>query len=407
LNTGEIVESNGQKVTNWSSWLITVVVVTGASYLPLGEFLTRISFGYGFSLNLIVSSFLLITILTICLAQHSYIAVVGTSILLVFILITGLRAGTDARHLQYAVPFAIFLAGTGIRLDLQTRIFMSRVFIVGALVALPLWVTIWLLTGESLPRASAPVVPLTVLVLLCFSEARGALTRLTALASVTGLLVLLAVTTARMAFAVSLIIVLIWLIIESGWSLPRRLLTGAVLLTSSALYWFGGSWQRERLFGRDNSLTIGPISLNGEGRTEAADILAAPGHDESIREFILGAGGGSSGQALVAANFHLDKPHNEFIRTFIDGGILLVMCLLATILIPTIIGILNYRRFRDRLCTLIPIFISLLLLGFAISDNALSYAWLMLPASLLVAWSHLEHPPSLRDFRLQIAHQSR
>ena len=145
------------------------------------------------------------------------------------------------------------------------------------------------------------------------------------------------------------------------------------------------SWPRERLFGRDASISVGPIRVNGEGRVEAASILTR----ESVTwlEVVLGSGPGSAGQTLVDAGFVLDKPHNEFLRAYFDGGLVLLVGLLALIALPSVVGVNNFRRTRDTSALFVPVSVSLIIGGFSLTDNALSYFWLLLPAGVLIAWS--------------------
>jgi O-antigen ligase len=281
------------------------------------------------------------------------------------------------------VAFVILSAG-----DLR---WTQRSMIVAALLVLPTWVVAWIGLEFPLPRASDPVVPLAVLVLLYWTGTQERWFRGVAIASVLGLLSYLAMTTSRMGSAVTLMVVLIWIWTSSRWSVMIKALTSTALVAASTLFWFGGAWGRERLLGRDATIGIGPIRINGEGRVEAANLalgpMPSPASSLGFWQVVAGNGGGTSGQRLVDAGFILDKPHNEFLRAFVDGGLILTAGLAAMICLPLVIGILNYRRTREKTLLLLPMSVSLILLSFSLTDNAMSYIWLMLPAGVLVSWS--------------------
>lgn len=363
------------------------VLFAAAGYLAIAELLTRVGTGLAVSLNLVLSTIILFAVGVVSLLQGRWLVLTAYAAVLLLALLSGLEAGNGLRHMQYFVPTLVFLILVFIVLSRENSHLAQRLMFVAALSVLPIWSVAWMAFDFPLPRASDPVVPLAVLVLLFMSSAMRHWLKITAVTSTLLLLGYLALTTARMAFAVTWIVLVIWIWLSSHWPLRMKILSTALLGSASLLYWLGGTWQRERLFGRDATIDIGPVSLNGEGRVEAAQLILQSPSGSSIWQVVFGNGGGTSGERLVDAGFILDKPHNEFIRVFVDGGLVLTTALVALLLLPAAMGILNYRRTRDRTLLLLPTLISLILLGFSMTDNALSYIWLMLPAGVLVSWS--------------------
>lgn len=363
------------------------LVASAAAYLALGELLTYVETSWGVSLNLVFSILITAVATLVGLLQRSWLVLVLLLGIVLVIFPPGLFAGNDLRHLQYVSPSVTFVMVAFMVLD-PKRIRATRLWMLtGALLGLPVWTLTWLISGIPLQRASAPVVVVAVVVLLFFSKNSHQLIQVGSLVSVLFLLSYLFLTTARMASALAVTVVLIWLWTLSDW-LPRAkgLISGFLLLLSS-LYWFGGSWQRERLFGRDPSIGIGPIALNGEGRREGAEIALDSQSAPGVPHLFFGHGGGTSGQRLVDAGFVLDKPHNEFVRVFIDGGLVGVLALLILIAVPLSVGFTNFKWTRDRSLLFLPAVVSIIVFGFALTDNGLSYMWLMLPAGVLVSWS--------------------
>lgn len=367
--------------------LAASLVLIASMYLPVAELLTQVDVVEEVSANLLLSTILAALAGVVILLQGAWPVPVVAFCLLLTPGILGVTSANDFRHLQYMVPLFAFVAVAFIVLSPSLALLAERSLLGGALLVLPVWALVWITFDFTLPRASASVVPLAGVVLLVFSSSETRWVRITAISSVILLIGYLAVTTARMGFALTLMVLLIWVWSLSGWSSKMRAVVSGAVVIPSAIYWLGGTWQRDRLFGRDATIDIGPVSLNGEGRVEAAQLTLHPPSGSNIWKVVFGNGGGSSGQRLVDAGFILDKPHNEFIRVFVDGGLILTAALVALLVLPAVIGILNYQRTRDRALLLLPMLVSLILFGFSLTDNALSYIWLMLPAGVLVSWS--------------------
>lgn len=370
-----------------SGVLASALIVTAAVYLPVAELLTRVDSDLGPSLNLFVSVLAVCVAGLVLLLQKAWPVLVACVIVTVWFATTGIAEGNDPRHLQYLVPPLALGMTAFVIMGTRNSSQVEKWMLVGSLLVLPAWLVFGFIFDSPVTRASAPVVPVATLVLLTFSQGRGHLLRLVCFASTLLMICYLAWTTSRMASALTLMVVLIWTWTLSPWAPRLRALVSGMLLLLVAFLWLGGSWQRERLFGRDASISIGPLSVNGEGRMEAATIALASVPESSISQLFLGLGGGSSGQQLVDSGFVLDKPHNEFVRVLVDGGIVLVFVLALLATMPLIVGLINYRCTRHKSLLVVPAAVSLIVLGFSLSDNALSYIWLMLPAGVLVSWS--------------------
>lgn len=363
------------------------LVVTASIYLPMAEILTRVNTALGVSLNLVVSLAVAAAAAAVVLYQGLWPVVAVSVGVLLLPMILGIADGNALRHFQYSVPTFTFVVTTFIILRQRDLPFTQQLMVIGASLTLPTWVAVWIVFDLPLPRASAPVVPLAVLVLLYMAGTLNRGLRVVMVSSVFSLAGYLAATTARMSFAVTLVVLLIWIWTSSRWSPKTKTLSSTALVATSTLFWFGRAMGRERLFGRDASIGIGPVTLNGEGRVEAANLALEPASNFRFWQVVFGNGGGTSGQRLVDAGFILDKPHNEFLRAFVDGGLVLTAALGTIMLVPLIVGVLNYQRTGNRSLFLLPTSVSLILLGFSLTDNAMSYIWLMLPAGILVSWS--------------------
>jgi hypothetical protein len=367
--------------------IVTALIAVGGVLVTTGEALRWGTSHGGVSANFAVSVLVWLAVLSVALLQRLWLPTGVMIATMLFVVSGGLVQGNGLRHLQYAIPLGILTSCVWFLLSRDQVRNMRVIFVICSLLVLPMWITIFVATGQPLPRASAPIVPLAALALLVLTRPGHWSLRAMSWVSILGLTALLALTTARMAYLVTVTIVACWVVLVERWRLMLKGLLAAVVLAASAAYWLGGEWQRQRLVGRDNSMYIGPLAINGEGRAEASEIVTRDMSSGQIWEVLIGSGGGTSGQRLVDAGFILDKPHNEFVRVFVDGGLMLTLVLVAILVVPAFIGFRNLQAGADRELQVAPMLVSVVLVGFSLSDNPLSYTWLALPAALIVAWS--------------------
>jgi O-antigen ligase len=240
-------------------------------------------------------------------------------------------------------------------------------------------------------RASATSAPLVIMLILSFSISGSNMQKKVSLLCAFLVLAAVSFDTSRMATLVSFILIFAWIAFFSSWRAWVRVI---LLLSMTALelyFWLYNSFAYERIFGRDASLPVGPILINGEGRTEAATILTS--EPTTPLDVLFGQGLGWSGSKLVSVGFGLDKPHNEFLRLFFDLGVLGLWAWTLTLLW---LLFLAYRASKSQVSqseTFLFAGTFLVLLGFSLSDNVLSYSWVMAPCGILVAWERSSISP--------------
>jgi len=137
------------------------------------------------------------------------------------------------------------------------------------------------------------------------------------------------------------------------------------------------------MLGGDSGLSVGSLALNTTGRAALArenlSSIVSGGLD--AWEVTYGQGTGRSRELSLSATA-LDAPLNEFIRVAVDLGIIGLIALIAGF------GLLSHLSFR-LLRSGLPaqaLQSSLLLIGlvaFSLTENMLSYSWILLPVFLL------------------------
>jgi hypothetical protein len=366
-------------VTTWT------LVSLSAVYLAVGESLTRIPTPWGVSLNLVVTFFLVGVAVANACSQRRYTSVAIASAVAILTLGTGLSAGSDLRAMQYLAPLVVFLLLATAKISDEIRAIGAWVLWAGALVSFVPLVLRVLLESSSTSRATDSIVPLVAAVLL-FLPFRARWVRYVSLSISLATLVLVYWSTARVASFLIFVVVTIWILTAAPWAKAAKMGTCVLLAAGSAWYWIGSARAYERLFGRDNTLAIGPMRLNGEGRSDASEIVRGDLVDLSIPELMLGKGAGRTGTVLTDAGYHLDKPHEEFLRLFVDGGLLLVGVWIAVIAITTFAAWQGWRDRAGNGVWQIPAVVSLSATLLSLVDNPLSYIWFMLPAAVLARW---------------------
>lgn len=394
--------SEGLILSNWRGYLshsqttlaekfVLVVIAIAALWIPLGELLHHFLLRTHLSLNVV---------LTICYFGLTWVLLViqGRRVLpaLVFVVLAVCVAGafiqgTEVRHTQYLLTIACFVLGASVTLGARALVFVPRVFLAAGFMAALVATADLLYRFEWIGRANATTAPLTILVLLVFSARER--TSIQVFAFVASILALASVSldTSRMATAASLLILVVWLAAFSGWRLMYRLTLIAAFVLSQLYFWSTNPWAQQRLAGRDNTVLLGPITVNGEGRTEAASIVEHGARN--LVEVLIGRGAGKSGQSLVDAGFILDKPHDEFLRLFVDLGIVGAATWIVLILGMFVLGGVLIAK-GERKTGFLAGAIGLIILAFSYSDNVMSYSWILAPSGILIAFAmaHMRGP---------------
>ena len=261
-----------------------------------------------------------------------------------------------------------------------------------------LWITGIFMSTPLLGRASATICPLLILILILFRPSKNRLSFAISLFTSLGLLLALAHDTSRMATGLSALLFVCLVLIESGISKPLRFGISALVVLAEGLYWTQIPAAHERLFGHDASLTVGPVAINIEGRGSAADLLLS--QPNLTHQLIFGHGAGGAGTALSnVAGFPMDKPHDEFLRVFFDFGLIGLMVFALTLVGLVAIGIRSWKAGAGIAATAIPLAVVTVGIGFALTDNPLSYSWFMIPAGTMIGIAvsqYQEHSRTLK-----------
>jgi len=363
-----------------------VIVAMSAATVPVAELLTRLHlalpFPADFSINLIFTVLFFCGLVSALLLQRNFAPVLITSSLLAVGLLSSLVSNSQAQHAQYLLTVGCFVLGASLFFDLPL---MSRTQDLYWLFAL-LTVVVFFLDKVSglnfLGRASAPSQVIAVLVLLAFGARYSKSVQIVSVVGSLLLLIDMTLDTSRMSTFLSLVIFTIVFCTRFHWHALTRISIVSSVWVVSIAYWAVDSTARQRLFGNDPSVKIGPITINGEGRTQAADIVLG-NRPHSLWNLLFGSGVGESGQTLVNANFVLDKPHNEFIRLFVDTGWLGVGIWAGLIIWVGLTGVTRMYLQPRGWSAALALGITLILCGFSYSDNVLSYSWVLIPCGIL------------------------
>lgn len=223
---------------------------------------------------------------------------------------------------------------------------------------------------------------------------------------------------ASSARAATMVVVLSWLV--AGFARRREIvgairrqtpLTRAVLFgltvgfTALAAAAFVTGGYLDRLTKGDQAFTLGPLVLNTEGRGNVWGQLLT----ETGQTGVFGGGIGYSQNFLANSGTGWEHPHNEFLRLYLDYGILGLGLFLAILLVPLVYCI---RALRAEPSRKNPAWVGVLtvagILVFMLVDNPLAYVSATPPAAFLIGlcctlaqsqswWFVLEREPVPQD----------
>lgn len=203
------------------------------------------------------------------------------------------------------------------------------------------------------------------------------------------LTVLIIASLSRTAMAVALLFLIVSRFSPSsvrGWT--RFLSTAAAVGTIAYLGFTRISKIRERFVQGDVSMTVGGFSFNTEGRTAMWNAT----QDSFLASPWIGNGIGSATHLIETQFPGLGHPHNDYLRILHDLGILgMGLWLIGVFPIIWIIGRAWLRlerqsdpRARIHLTALLTLLAILLTM---VTDNVVVYAFVMLPAAVIIGTS--------------------
>lgn len=146
-------------------------------------------------------------------------------------------------------------------------------------------------------------------------------------------------------------------------------------------HWGVTSWGplRERFTEGDVSLSVGGVAINAEGRTEVWGILWT----ESQGELLTGRGPGAASARSLAFDAAFDHPHNDYLRVLYDFG-LVGIGLLAWFGLRSARLLRRARHGnRESVPPLAALNAGLAMLIVLATDNAMDYAFVMIPLGTL------------------------
>lgn len=374
---------------------VVAVGSLGALLLVLGDWAHYAALQPEFSLNLILAAAFMLGASIVVIAQRNFRLLMTTSLaIMAALVILSWLDGIGLRHTQYLLTIACLAGGWMLAMTETARVHLHRIYWAAGLISASIYFLDMVTPLEVLGRAHAAVGPLVIAVILAFRPRRSLLAGVTSACAAGIVLASLTVQTSRMATALSLLVLVAYIALFARIRVPWRVAIVLGALASETWFWLRDPWAHDRLFGHDASVSLGPITINGEGRTGAAQIASAatggsPEPGPGPLHLLLGNGVGTSGQRLVDAGYVLDKPHNEFIRLFVDAGIVGAALWIAALGAMVVMVWRLARVTGTSARTFIAFSIPVTLLGFSLSDNVLSYAWVMAPSGVLLAWARL------------------
>jgi hypothetical protein len=148
-----------------------------------------------------------------------------------------------------------------------------------------------------------------------------------------------------------------------------------------------------RWFGGDSGLTVGATTVNTNGRISMwSQALATnvPGADGEWLFAILGRGVGSSSISSMAVN-NLPAPLNEFVRLYVDFGVLGLLVLIALLLALALRGARLFVSRNSRAAGVIILLTTAGYVAFSFSESMVAYSWVLVPTAMLVVTLMREH----------------
>ena len=365
-----------------------LLLAVGFSWLLLSESASHLQVTSLVSLNLVATAVFLVSVVTVLL--------ISGRVLPVFVVISLMAVGISTNVLNdYPVASAQYLltlAALAVTSFLVPNTYYATRFVVTAFV-IALCGAWYLVVATGLGfhwygRAGHTVAPLIVLTLLVFGERLGKRALVVGFLSALATMSAVTLSTSRMATAIGLTLLVGWLIAFCPWRKWLRAVGILLILVAEYSFWTLNPWARERVFGRDASVRVGALRINGEGRSEASAILQTSDSSEpDLLARVFGEGIGAAQNFLMSAGFILDKPHNEFIRLHTDAGFFGIAAWTIFILGLLGFGIARIVNRSDKASGQVLVGLALILTGFSYSDNPLSYSWVLIPTGVLIAWA--------------------
>ena len=200
------------------------------------------------------------------------------------------------------------------------------------------------------------------------------------------LLALIIASGSRMAMFVGAFL-LLWssLASRSGRRIAR---TAVLLLIVPTILWLlinRFDFIHDRFFGGDRAVEFNGVTLNAAGRSQIWQLVYS-----SAREHILLGQGPGTATELVRSNFDtVDQPHNEYLRILHDYGLVgLAIWLVAYFWLVKLCWSRARQASSSRAYQHWGAFLALVSLALMmITDNPLSYLWIMIPVGALVGVS--------------------
>lgn len=365
---------------------VFALLTIGLVWLLMADRLSGLPVTDRFSINLLVTSLFAIGIAAVVLLSSRWKIAVAILLLLLLGLTSNLVSDYSLASAQYLLTIGCFAFAASMKLEESVAIRIpSFAYAISLMSAVLLSITS-LLDLPWANRAGQSVTPILVLILLVFGTQFGGRFIVLGFVASMGLLASMTIETSRMATLLNLTLILGWLVFACPWKAYLRVALIAMITSGQALFWTFHPWAVQRLTGRDASIDLGVVQINGEGRTAAAAV-ALKNVDFSVSNLMVGQGVGATQFNLESEGFHLDKPHNDYLRLFLDVGLLGLLIWLGIIAAIAILGLRSLRSNHHSPKGQIALGVALTLSAYSISDNPLSYSWLLIPAGILIAWA--------------------
>ncbi len=156
---------------------------------------------------------------------------------------------------------------------------------------------------------------------------------------------------------------------------------GTVLFAAAAAGAILAGGYLDRFTFGDRALSLGPLVLNSEGRGNVWGQLLT----EAAQTGVFGGGIGHAQTFLANSGTGWEHPHNEFLRLYLDGGVVGLGLFLAILIVPLVycIGALRTERSWKNPAWAGALTVVGILL-FMLVDNPLAYLSATPPAAFLI-----------------------
>lgn len=159
------------------------------------------------------------------------------------------------------------------------------------------------------------------------------------------------------------------------------LMTEGLVLVSTRPWndWFGG----------DRGASLAGVSINTNGRANLITQSLSPRVNEPVtgrgplEEMLIGQGVGST--SMEGATLGTRGPLNEFVRLYVEIGAIGVVIWIATLFSLVLLGLIAFTRPASKQAAFLLIGAPLSLGLYSLTENLLSYTWVLVPSGLLIA----------------------